>query len=111
MWFERVDRDLQRRVYQRVQPLNYYSFTYFIFLIYEWDITRFSNVPRGYWENTSNQRNFLDSVAKKLNITDAEGWHAHYRKGLKQKLLEFGGSQILKMYRTIPNGITVNEYY
>ncbi len=33
-------------------------------------MTKFSQVPNGYWDNLANQKQFLDKLSKDLNITD-----------------------------------------
>ncbi len=46
--------------------------------IYQWDHSKFMDVlavPKGYWDVLSNQRSFLDNLAKKLNISSPEGWY------------------------------------
>jgi hypothetical protein len=41
---------------------------------YEWLPWRFGVCPKNYWDDTKNQKKFLDWVAKELNITDYSGW-------------------------------------
>ncbi len=36
---------------------------------------KFGRVSKEYWNDVSNQRSFLDELAKKLNITRLEGWY------------------------------------
>jgi hypothetical protein len=46
---------------------------------YEWLPWKFSQVPKGYWADLTNQRKFLDWVAVQFNITNnhenREGWY------------------------------------
>jgi len=35
-----------------------------------WDIHKFKQVSRGFWDDASNQKKFMDDLAKQLNITD-----------------------------------------
>ncbi len=42
---------------------------------YKWLPWRFSHVPKGYWEDMKNQRNFMDWVGKQLNYNDMEDWY------------------------------------
>lgn len=50
------------------------------------------------WNNTHNQRTFLDKLAKKLNITSYEGWYQVSVKTLQQH----GVSGILSKYNSSP---------
>ncbi len=47
--------------------------------IYSWDNSKFSHVHKhlgtGYWDDISNQRLFMEEMAKKLNISDHEEWY------------------------------------
>ncbi len=36
----------------------------------------FEKVPQGFWDNTANQRSYLDWLASQLNITKAEDWYS-----------------------------------
>ncbi len=46
--------------------------------------------------NISNQRSFLDDIAKKLHITDKEGWYNVTDKTLKKH----GGLELMRMYNS-----------
>jgi hypothetical protein len=60
-------------------------------------------VPRDYWNDLSNQRTFLDELAKKLNITAFEEW---YRVSSKD-VIENGGRGLFKHYGfSIPKMLT-----
>ncbi len=52
-------------------------------VIYKWDLSKFSCVPRGYWNHIENQRHFMDALATKLNIKDQEGWYSLTTKTMK----------------------------
>ncbi len=67
------------------------------FLIYKWDKTKFSTVPRKHWNTIANQRSFLDNIAKQLNITDPQGWV----KVPKKVLQELGGHTLLTRYHSM----------
>ncbi len=60
--------------------------------IFEWDFSKFAQVPSGYWDSISNQRVFLQEVAKSLHITDREGWYKITVKALQSH----GGAGLLK---------------
>lgn len=53
--------------------------------------TNRSDFPQGYWNNKQNQRNFLDSIAKKNNIKEPKDWE----KLTIHKLLEYKGGRAL----------------
>lgn len=43
---------------------------------HDWKIYRFEgNVPAKYWTKQQNLQKYLDSLAKKLNITNMEDWY------------------------------------
>ncbi len=56
---------------------EYPIFPYWLdyFLMYNWDLSKFTHVPRKYWDDLSNQRSFIDQLAKKLNVTSLEDWY------------------------------------
>ncbi len=59
---------------------------------YTRDIKDFpKKVPNGHWDSVSNQRLFMDALAKKLNITDMEGWY----KATITRMRENGGGSLL----------------
>ncbi len=55
-------------------------------LIHDWK-------PR-YWSNTENQRNFMDLIAKKLSITEYDGWK-HVTKTVIERN---GGAGLVRRY-------------
>ncbi len=76
------------------------------FCIYNWDLTKFSAVPSGYWDSLPNQRTFLDDIAKKLNIKSESDWYQVRRNTLFEHgacgllVHKYGGSRI-KMLQTV----------
>jgi hypothetical protein len=42
---------------------------------YEWLPWKFGRAPRDFWTNPKNQRNFLEYVAKELNIKEMKDWY------------------------------------
>lgn len=67
------------------------------FPIYNWHLTKltkYSQLPRGYWDNISNQQSFLNDLAKKLNITSPSGWHKMSGPIIEQH----GGAVLLNKY-------------
>lgn len=68
----------------------------FPFLILEdvkWDANWFYK-SRGYWEKKSNQRKFLEKLAKSLNISKSSDWG----KITVSRISEHGGGYLLKLY-------------
>ncbi len=61
---------------------------------------------RGYWDQVSNQRLFLDDLGKKLNITDQEGWYKVTRKILRQH----GGDGLIQKYNCSPHQLLTAVY-
>ncbi len=61
-------------------------------LQYSWDTSKFrSHLAIGYWNNLTNQRNFMEELAKKLNITEKESWY----KVTSTVLLQHGANSLL----------------
>ena len=42
---------------------------------YNWHPWKFSQSPRGYWDDIRNQRKFMDCVRSELNIRDMSDWY------------------------------------
>ncbi len=61
---------------------------------YNWDIFNFTQLPSGYWNDISNQRSFLEGLAKKLHIDTKDDWY----KITQATLNQHGGSGLLKKY-------------
>jgi hypothetical protein len=61
---------------------------------YRWQTWRFNQVPRGYWDDITNQRKFFDSVAEKKGIKNLDDW----QKVKVADLEEFGGPSLLQRY-------------
>jgi hypothetical protein len=72
---------------------------------HQWNEYKFRRNPKGssaklagYWTNLENQRNFLNSLGKKLGIKDLTDWYAITRK----QICENGGASLLGMYNNSP---------
>jgi hypothetical protein len=51
-----------------------------VFPEYEWLPWRFDTLPGSYWEDTKNQRKFVEWAAKQLNIKEMSDWyHISYK--------------------------------
>jgi hypothetical protein len=58
----------------------------------DWQPWRFSNVPKGHWENRENQLEFFDWIAEELNIQYSQDW---YELLNRETLTHFGGRYLL----------------
>ncbi len=67
---------------------------------------KFNYTPHGFWKVPSNQRNFMNTVAKTLNITSSEGWYAI----TYHKLLDHGAHTLLKRYNNSPSKLLAAVY-
>jgi hypothetical protein len=59
-----------------------------------WKREWFTKLPKSYWKSMENRRNFLDEIAKKLNIKTPSDWG----KVTNQQLFEHGRSSLLGHY-------------
>ncbi len=63
--------------------------------------------PRNHWKSISNQRKFLDELAKKLNITNINGWYTI----TKTVLLRHGAGGLLDVrYNNSPSKLLTTVY-
>ena len=71
---------------------------------YSWDIFKDrNNVPYNFWKSSENQRSFMDSISRELNIDQSpEGW----KNVTAQMIKRYGGSGMLSQY---PNLYTLLE--
>src|SRR5690242_16358015 len=46
-----------------------------VYYEYTWLDNKFQTKPMGYWENTANQRNFLDRVGYQLGFKTFKDWY------------------------------------
>eukprot|EP01114_Cavostelium_apophysatum_P021759 TRINITY_DN7678_c0_g1_i2.p1 TRINITY_DN7678_c0_g1~~TRINITY_DN7678_c0_g1_i2.p1 ORF type:complete len:759 (+),score=135.48 TRINITY_DN7678_c0_g1_i2:52-2328(+) len=60
---------------------------------YNWSIEQFDNVKK-YWQDPSNQRQFMAKIAKKLNIRSMEDW----KSVTHEDIIRFGGSGLLRYF-------------
>jgi len=60
---------------------------------YNWIETKFLHVSKNYWKDLENQKNFLEEIGKKLNITKLEDWY-----GVKYDDIEKKGGRTLLLY-------------
>ncbi len=63
-------------------------------------------LPHRYWNDLTNQRSFLEDVAKKLNIHDESGWKTITVKILQQ----YGGHGVLRKYDGSPSKLVATVF-
>ncbi len=89
------------------KPVKYNIFYVTSLSRYTWDIFQlYHNAPRKYWHNLSNQRSFMDNLAKKLNITDHQGWY----QVTSTVLQHHGGKGLLAHYDFSPSKLLKSVY-
>ncbi len=75
-----------------------------LFCRYQWDLTKFVQIPHGYWD-LPKQRAFMDNLAKKLNIVKQEGWYNVTAAALKRhgahKLIAKYNNSMTKLLSTV----------
>jgi hypothetical protein len=66
---------------------------------HQWILSKFDTVPRGYWSDKENQKNFMDWLGKELGFEDMDDW---YNISLKD-LEESGARRLLDKYNSLFN--------
>eukprot|EP01114_Cavostelium_apophysatum_P015052 TRINITY_DN4029_c1_g1_i1.p1 TRINITY_DN4029_c1_g1~~TRINITY_DN4029_c1_g1_i1.p1 ORF type:complete len:534 (-),score=127.16 TRINITY_DN4029_c1_g1_i1:1284-2885(-) len=61
---------------------------------YQWKEWKFERAPRGTWTDKKKQREFFDSIEKKLGVKEWQDWY----KIPRTDVVELGGSGILRHY-------------
>ncbi len=95
---------LLRAVYTQYPMCNMYDILFIT--RYNWDITKFTQVQRGYWNSVANQRLFMDSIASQLNITNVSGWSYITSTSVQQ----YGGATLLQKYKGSLSKLLVSVY-
>ena len=78
-----------------------------IYSDHKWEIWRFSTLPRNWWQNADNQRQYMMWLAKELGIDDKplDAWYdvpsATFDKMYGRTLLELHGGSTLALLRTV----------
>eukprot|EP01118_Nematostelium_gracile_P009093 TRINITY_DN3048_c0_g1_i1.p2 TRINITY_DN3048_c0_g1~~TRINITY_DN3048_c0_g1_i1.p2 ORF type:complete len:336 (+),score=65.90 TRINITY_DN3048_c0_g1_i1:28-1035(+) len=71
-----------------------------ILVDHHWDLVKFSNKPKGTWDSIESQREFLNQLAKQLNIKQMEDWY----NVTKPQIHENGGGGLLRIkYHNSPS--------
>jgi hypothetical protein len=72
---------------------------------FQWEEWNFSRVTAGFWKEKSNQKAFLDYVAKKLGIINTEDWYRVKQSDIHRmggdRLLRYYGDSLTKALQTI----------
>eukprot|EP01127_Copromyxa_protea_P018899 TRINITY_DN6034_c0_g1_i2.p1 TRINITY_DN6034_c0_g1~~TRINITY_DN6034_c0_g1_i2.p1 ORF type:complete len:495 (+),score=68.20 TRINITY_DN6034_c0_g1_i2:18-1502(+) len=69
-----------------------------LFHEHPWDLTKFSRFPRSHWALKENRKNYVDTLAKKLGISEPSGWYQvslediRREPGLRSLLDHYSGS-------------------
>ncbi len=63
-------------------------------------------IATGFWNNLFNQQTFLDTLAKKLDITSPEGWYNIRNSTLRQH----NGSILLERYQNSMSKMLIKLY-
>ncbi len=81
---------------------------YFITFTYTWDFTTSAacSVPYAHWRDLTNQKAFMESLAKKLDISDTSAWD----KLTIRCLRENGGAGLSKRYHDSPSKLLFTLY-
>lgn len=66
---------------------------------YNWEPWRFSITVAGFWENPENQRKYMESLAKKINIREQKDWY----QISSMHFLENRGKSLLALYNNSPS--------
>ena len=65
---------------------------------HKWQMWKFSTVPKGFWRDTKNQRNFLEWLSSSLNHKSYEDWYDVTQNIIEQN----GGASLLRLYHDSP---------
>ncbi len=79
------------------------------YCIYKWDTSSTTSpkgVAHGYWNNLTKQREFVENLSKKLNISSKEGWYAITKATVQQHggygLLQKHNGSVSKLLSIVP---------
>ena len=59
-----------------------------------WLIWNFERIPKGFWQNTDNQRIFMNHLAQQLGLYTKEDWYLVHEKDI----IRYGGGPLLAQY-------------
>ena len=73
---------------------------------HKWLIHQFSQVPKGHWDNPTNQRSFMDWLGVKLGFNKMEDWYKITADDTSQN----GGSGLLSKFNNSPSLLVSSVY-
>ncbi len=71
-----------------------------------WEVFNFLCVPTTWEQDIVSHRNFLEDLAKKLKITDQQGWF----NVTPEVIIQHGGASILEQYNNSLNALLSTVY-
>lgn len=74
---------------------------------YEWLPWRFKSTPKGFWEDASNRRNYLEWLFKKLDIMNPEDGYRLTAESIK---INYGGGMLNHYYNSSPVAV-LSEFF
>ena len=90
-------------IHYRYSPIKLFQEVYSEHL---WLIWKFEKVPKGYWDDKKNQRDFMDDLGKHLGFTTKENWYL-----LNMDQVEaHGGGGLIKLYHGSPAQLVQGVY-
>src|SRR4051812_38687273 len=72
----------------------------------KWDITKFNHLPKGYWDDISNQQQFMNELGKRLHLSSLDDWY----KVTGTVIQKQGGSYLLSKYEDSPYKLLKSIY-
>eukprot|EP01118_Nematostelium_gracile_P005550 TRINITY_DN1762_c0_g1_i3.p1 TRINITY_DN1762_c0_g1~~TRINITY_DN1762_c0_g1_i3.p1 ORF type:complete len:436 (-),score=89.52 TRINITY_DN1762_c0_g1_i3:23-1330(-) len=75
-----------------------------VFAQHEWDLFRFVQKPKGFWDDLNIQRRVMDDLTHKLNITTMQDWYHVTAAQIREK----GGGRLLQKYSNSPCKMVVS---
>ena len=78
-WYKVSTKEVRDRGGYRLMDLYSGSLMKALQLIYpqhKWDISKFSKVSNGFWNNINNQRELFDSIGSELGIKKLDDWYS-----------------------------------
>jgi hypothetical protein len=75
---------------------------------HKWLPWKFASAPRNYWQDTKNQREYLDWLAIHLHIVSPDGWYKVSRETVidnfgRGLMVEYGGSVLSALHVAYPS--------
>jgi hypothetical protein len=65
---------------------------------HQWQMWKFSTVPKGFWKDKNNQKKFLEWLGGQLQFKHWEDWYSVTQSAIEQH----GGASLLRMYDDSP---------